>query len=129
MNSVALTGILVDDPDLREVDAEPVRCTMRLAVPRHDRGGRRTAGVVYVAVTTFGFEARDCAERLRRGDRIGVTGRIEQDKYRTPEGWRASDRSLRRPLPPPTARRSQLQEPVEVRQTWEDETTLAKQAA
>ena len=23
-----------------------------------------------------------------RGDRIGVTGRIEQDKHRTPEGWR-----------------------------------------
>jgi len=29
----------------------------------------------------------DCVERLHRGDRIGVTGRIEQDKYRTPEGW------------------------------------------
>jgi single-stranded DNA-binding protein len=59
---------------------------MRLAVPRHARGGRREPGVVYIAVTTFGLEARDCAERLRRGDRIGVTGRIEQDKHRTPEG-------------------------------------------
>jgi single-stranded DNA-binding protein len=60
---------------------------MRLAVRRHARSGRREPGVVYLAVTTFGLEARDCAERLRRGDRIGVTGRIEQDRHRTPEGW------------------------------------------
>ena len=87
MNSVALTGTLTEDPELHENGAEPVRCRMRLAVPRHARGGRREPGVVYVAVTTFGLEARDCAERLNRGDRIGVTGRIEQDKHRTPEGW------------------------------------------
>jgi single-strand DNA-binding protein len=88
MNSVALTGILTEEPELHEEGTEPLACTMRLAVPRHDRGGRRTAGVVYVRITTFGLEARDCAERLGRGDRIGVTGRLEQDKYRTPEGWR-----------------------------------------
>jgi single-stranded DNA-binding protein len=88
MNSVALNGILTEDPELQEDGAEPVRCRMRLAVPRHARGGRREPGVVYVAVTTFGFEARECAERLRRGDRIGVTGRIDQDMHRTPGGWR-----------------------------------------
>jgi single-stranded DNA-binding protein len=88
MNSVALTGVLTEDPELHDDGVDPIRCTMRLAVPRHARAGRREPGVVYVAVTTFGFEARDCAERLRRGDRIGVTGRIEQDKHRTPQGWR-----------------------------------------
>jgi single-stranded DNA-binding protein len=88
MNSVALTGTLVEDPVLQENGADPARCTMRLAVPRHARAGRREPGVVYVAVKTFGLEALDCADRLRRGDRIGVTGRIEQDKHRTPEGWR-----------------------------------------
>ncbi|MDQ3933689.1 MAG: single-stranded DNA-binding protein [Actinomycetota bacterium] len=88
MNSVALTGTLIEDPRLHEDDAEPVRCRMRIAVPRHARGGQREPGVVYIAVTTFGLEARDCAERLRRGDRIGVTGRIEQDRHHTPEGWR-----------------------------------------
>jgi single-stranded DNA-binding protein len=88
MNSVALTGTLVEDPALHEDGAEPVRCRMRLAVPRHARGGQKEPGVVYVAVTTFGLEARDCAERLRRDVCIGVTGRIEQDRHSTPEGWR-----------------------------------------
>ena len=88
MNSVALTGVLTEDPQLHEDGAEPVRCRMRLAVPRHARSGQREPGVVYIAVTTFGLEAHGCAERLRRGDRIGVTGRIEQDRHHTPEGWR-----------------------------------------
>ena len=87
MNSVALTGTLVEDPALRE-GADPVRCTMQLAVPRHARSDRREPGVVYVVATTFGLEARECAERLRRGDRIGLTGRIAEDRHRTPEGWR-----------------------------------------
>lgn len=89
MNSVSLIGMLVEDPDLRENGDEPVRCMMRLAVPRRDRSGLPLPGVVYVDVATFGLRARDCGERLRKGDRIGLTGRIEQDKYRTREGeWR-----------------------------------------
>lgn len=104
MNSVALTGTLTEDPKLHEDGSEQVRCRMRLAVPRHARGGQQQPGVVYVAVTTFGLEAHDCAERLRRGDRIGVTGRIEQDRHSTPEGWQVDHSVLidQLDLPPET---------------------------
>jgi single-stranded DNA-binding protein len=63
VNSVALTGTLTQDPELHDDAADPVRCRMLLAVPRHARGGRQEPGVVYVAVTAFGFEARDCAQQ------------------------------------------------------------------
>jgi single-stranded DNA-binding protein len=86
VNSVSLIGTLVDDPELRENGGEPVRCMMRLAVPRRDHGGHKLPGVVYVDAATFGLQARDCAERLRRGDRIGLTGRLEQDRSRSPNG-------------------------------------------
>ncbi len=89
MNSVSLIGTLVEDPELRESNDEPVRCTMRLAVPRRDHSGLQLPGVVHVDAAIFGLRARDCAERLRRGDRIGLTGRLEQDDYRTGGGdWR-----------------------------------------
>jgi single-stranded DNA-binding protein len=89
VNSVALIGTLVEDPKLLETGADPVRCTIRLAVPRRDRAGLRLPGVVYVDAATFGLQARDCAERLRRGHRLGLTGRLEQNRYKTPEGdWR-----------------------------------------
>jgi single-stranded DNA-binding protein len=88
VNSVSLIGTLVEDPALRE-SAQSVSCTMRLAVPRRDDRGQQLPGVVYVDALIFGLRARDCAERLRQGDRIGLTGRIEQDKHRTRAGeWR-----------------------------------------
>jgi single-stranded DNA-binding protein len=86
MNSVSLIGTLVEDPDLRERVDEPVRCTMRLAVSRRDDRGQQLPGVVYVEIATFGLKARDCAERLRRGDRLGLTGRLERDEYRAESG-------------------------------------------
>jgi single-stranded DNA-binding protein len=86
VNSVSLIGTLVEDPDLRENGDEPVRCTMRVAVPRRDHSGLQLPGVVYVDAAIFGLRARDCAERLHRGDRIGLTGRLEQDRSRSPNG-------------------------------------------
>jgi single-stranded DNA-binding protein len=53
---------------------------MRLAVPQRSRDGRREPGVVYVDVTTFGDDARECADRLSVGNRIGLSGRLEDDE-------------------------------------------------
>ena len=94
MNSVALTGILTEEPWLDADGSGLVRCTIRLAVPRHSRSGRREPGAVYVPAMTFGREAHDCFERLHRGDRIGLTGRLDQDQYVTPEGERRVDHSV-----------------------------------
>jgi single-stranded DNA-binding protein len=52
---------------------------MTLAVPRRSRDGRRYPGVVYVDVTTFGDEARECAARLTIGSRVGLSGRLEAE--------------------------------------------------
>lgn len=52
---------------------------MRLAVPRYDRSGQREPGVVYVDVTTFGQQARECAGQLRQGSRVGLSGRLDDD--------------------------------------------------
>ena len=79
MNTVALVGQLADDPELRENRAGIAECRMRLAVPRRSRDGRREPGVVYVDVTTFGEEARECAERLSAGSTVGLSGRVEDD--------------------------------------------------
>lgn len=86
MNSVALTGTLVKEPQLRRTRAGEDLCEMRIAVPRRDRAGRQQPGVVYIDVTSFGAQARTCVERLGPGDRVGLSGRLERDVYRTPEG-------------------------------------------
>ena len=61
-------------------------CEMRIAVPRRNRGRIRSRGVVYVDVAAFGVDALECAARLRAGDAVGVSGRIEREEYRTRDG-------------------------------------------
>src|SRR5207302_9521425 len=101
-----LVGPLGEDPARRENGVD-LRCTMRLAVPRRDHSGLQLPGVVYVDVATFGPRARDCAERLRRGDRVGLTGRLEQDEHRRPGGaWQVDHAVLsdQLDLPPETTK-------------------------
>ena len=65
-------------------------CAMRLAVPRVARGGGREPGVVYVEVTTSGWQAPEICEALVVGGRVGVTGRIVLEEWVTPRGERRS---------------------------------------
>lgn len=78
MNAVSLVGTLTADPELRVNRAGDDECRMRIAVPRRSRDGRREPGVVYVDVTTFGADARACAD-LRLGSRVGLSGRLDDD--------------------------------------------------
>jgi single-strand DNA-binding protein len=89
MNSVSLVGRLTDDPALRKNRAGIDECRMQIAVQRFARGGRREPGVVYVEVSTFGPEAVECVERLARGSRIGLSGRLDSDEPKDPgqPGW------------------------------------------
>jgi single-strand DNA-binding protein len=90
VNSVSLIGRLAEPPELRISDDGAEICAMRLAVPRVARGGMREPGVVYVEVTTSGWQAREIHDALLVGARIGVAGRIELDEWITPEGERVS---------------------------------------
>jgi single stranded DNA-binding protein len=91
MNSVNLIGSLLDDPRLDLEGGDEVRCAMRIAVSRRARGGREEPGVVHVDVVALGAQAHECAERLKAGGAIGVTGLIETDEWMDGSGtWRTS---------------------------------------
>ena len=79
MNSVSVVGEVVEEPRVRVNRAGHDECRIQIAVPRRSRGGRREPGVVYVDVTTFGEEARECERRLREGSRLGLAGRLDSD--------------------------------------------------
>lgn len=85
MNSVNLVGHLADDPVVSDGDRGGVECVMRLAVPRRAPSGAPDPGVVYVLIAVSGSSARDCAERLEAGSRIGLSGRLDWDLSRALE--------------------------------------------
>ena len=87
---MSLIGRVAEPPEMRVADSGEDVCAMRLAVPRVGRGGRRQPGVVYVEVTTRGWQAAEIHAALAVGARVGVTGRIELDEWVTPDGDRNS---------------------------------------
>jgi single-strand DNA-binding protein len=71
INNVTLVGQLTADPELRELpDGRPV-CSLRLAVNDY-----RDKPPMFIDVTTFGDEAKACAEHLVKGRQVGVVGRL-----------------------------------------------------
>lgn len=87
---MSLIGRLAKPPEMRVSDAGEDVCVMRLAVPRVGRGGIREPGVVYVEVTTTGWQAHEVHDALAVGGRVGVAGRIELDEWITSQGERRS---------------------------------------
>ena len=89
LNHVAVVGRLTRDPELRYTAGGEAVCLMRVAVTgraRADDGW--TDRPNFLDVTVFGRPAEACAEHLRRGRRVGVTGRLAWREWRTQDGGR-----------------------------------------
>jgi single-stranded DNA-binding protein len=79
LNNVSLIGALIADPELEVRHDGRVRCAMHIEVPRRARGGQREPGVIYVEVSAFEEQARECARDLSAGMRVGISGTLERD--------------------------------------------------
>lgn len=79
MNNVSLIGTLIVDPDLSTGRDGREQCVMQIGIPRRGLQGEYEPGLVYIDVTTFGGQAKVCANELRAGDRVGISGTLERD--------------------------------------------------
>ena len=90
-NKVILLGNLTRDPDLRYTPTGQAVCEFSLAVPHRIRTGEETKEeVCYVDVVVFGRVAERSKERLHKGSRVLVDGRLTQRRWETPEGQKRS---------------------------------------
>lgn len=84
MNTVNLIGRLCKDPETRKVgkgDKATVMAVFTLAV---DRIGSEDAD--FIRCVMFGKTAEFAEQYLKKGIRIGVTGRIQTGSYETEDG-------------------------------------------
>ena len=87
MNSIVLIGRLTKDPEVRYTTGqEPMAiATFSVAVDRPVRSGQEKK-TDYPRITVFGRQAESCEKYLAKGMRVGVTGRIQTDKYTNRDG-------------------------------------------
>ena len=72
MNNVSLIGNLATEVELRDVGEDKKVASFLLAV---NRGGR-DAGADFVWIVAWERQGELCAEYLRKGQRVGVDGRL-----------------------------------------------------
>lgn len=84
MNSVALVGRLVRDPELRYASGAQTAVTrFTLAI---DRPYPRNNETDFISVIVFGKSAENCANYLAKGRQVAVQGRIQTGSYQTKTG-------------------------------------------
>lgn len=93
VNVVTIVGNTTRDPELRYTSAGLAVCNFSVASNR--RWQNRTTNeweekVSFFDVTVWSDQAQNVAESLRQGDRVVVTGRLEQRSWETDTGDKRS---------------------------------------
>ncbi len=90
-NTVTLIGNLVDDPELRFTPSGVAMAKIRMAVNRrYQRDGEWQEETSFFNGTLWRDHAEAIAESLHKGDRVIVTGRLEQRSWETQDGDKRS---------------------------------------
>lgn len=87
-NHITLSGNLTRDPEIRYAQTGRARALLSLAVNRRwtGRDGERQEQVSFFNVVAWAALAENVAASLRKGDRVMLSGRLEQRAWETPEG-------------------------------------------
>lgn len=91
MNTSSIIGNIGAAPELRQAGDTPC-CRFSVAVNRKWRGpdGSLREGVDWIRVVCFGTLATNCHRYLKKGARVGVTGRLATDTWRDEGGMTRS---------------------------------------
>ena len=86
INEVVLVGRMVKDPEIRYTgDGTPVT-TFRLAVNRNYKNHEGVMEADFVSCTAWRGLARTTADYCRKGQLVGVTGRIQTRRFEAKDG-------------------------------------------
>lgn len=80
MNTVCLVGRLTRDPEVHYTNENLAICNFTVAI------NRAKDGADFPSVVVFGKTAENCGKYLKKGDRVGVEGRIQTGSYERPTG-------------------------------------------
>jgi single-strand DNA-binding protein len=88
INSVNLSGRLGADCELRYTSSGNPVTNMRVAASRvyTNAQGEKQDETTWIRVTVWGKTAEACHKFLGKGSRVGVTGRLQQQRFRDSDG-------------------------------------------
>lgn len=91
VNKVILFGNLTRDPEMKYTPGGVAVCDMSMALNyTTGKGDQKKEEVSFIDLVAFSKSAETAAEYLKKGRQIIVEGRLQQDRWETPEGQKRS---------------------------------------
>ena len=81
LNQIVLVGRLVKDPVLKETEQGKKRSFITLAIPRSFKNAEGPYDTDFIDCILWDGIAKNTAEYCKKGDVIGVKGRLQSRKY------------------------------------------------
>lgn len=86
LNSTVLVGRLVNDPELYETETGRKVTRITLAVPRAYKNVNGEYDTDFIGCKLWQGVAQSTTEYCKKGDLVGIKGRIQTSNYETEEG-------------------------------------------
>lgn len=86
LNQVVIAGRLTSDPVVEETENGKKVSSITVAVPRSYKNVDGTYDTDFIRCTLWGGIAENTCEYCKKGDIVGVKGRIQTSSYETEDG-------------------------------------------
>lgn len=86
MNKVFLIGNLTRDPNLRVSEGKSAMCYFGIAVSRDYLNSDGTRDTDFFNVKVFRNKAENCGKFLKKGNKVGIVGKLENRPYTDDDG-------------------------------------------
>lgn len=121
MNKVVLIGRLTRDPELSHTSSGVACCRFTLAVNRSYRNANGETEADFINIQVWRAAAENCAKYVRKGDRVGIVGRLQITNAEGKDGLKRyytdivadeveflADRKQETASPPPKAEQTRM---------------------
>lgn len=81
LNNTVIVGRLVKDPEIKKLEDGKMVSNITLAVPRSYKNEQGVYDTDFIDCSLWGYVAETTAEYCRKGDIIGVRGKLKTSLY------------------------------------------------
>ena len=86
LNQIVLVGRIVRDPELQQLDNEKEVANVTLAVQRAYKNEEGIYEADFIDCTLWNAIAKNTVEYCKKGDIVGIKGRLQTDSYEKEDG-------------------------------------------
>lgn len=86
LNQVVLVGRIVRDPELQELENEKEVANITLAVQKPYKNEEGIYETDFIDCTLWNSVAKNTSEYCKKGDVVGIKGRLQTDSYEKEDG-------------------------------------------